>query len=242
MPSVPKWFGDALEKISSKYYHAITATEITYLNASLKQVRFEGDLGGCEFKAGQVIEFRVTDRDYRHYTPSYFDAQCRACEVIFYLHGKGVGSEWASGLEKGHQLKLIGPGGKLAYRDSFSTHVVFGDETAIGLMTCMERACRERQHRFIGLLEWEVANLNWDVERPAGTHVVAASLAEPAKAALEKLDELYGKAGYDAANTCFYLTGRAKSIQQVRNHLLSNGVPRKNITTEPYWAEGKKGL
>jgi len=40
----------------------------------------------------------------------------------------------------------------------------------------------------------------------------------------------------------FYLTGRAKSNQAVRKMLTLKGIVMKNIVTERYWAEGKKGL
>ncbi|HBG41466.1 MAG TPA: hypothetical protein DDW85_08645 [Porphyromonadaceae bacterium] len=36
-----------------------------------------------------------------------------------YLHGKGIGSRWADALEKGDEIKLIGPGGSLKYKVVF---------------------------------------------------------------------------------------------------------------------------
>ncbi|GGC30501.1 hypothetical protein GCM10011386_23160 [Parapedobacter defluvii] len=239
MPSVPKWLGDTLEKLSSKYYHAVTVTDVTYLNESLKKVRFEGDIKSIAFTPGQVVEFRVTDTDYRHYTPSVFDTKQKACEVIFYLHGRGIGSMWAEALEEGQQLKLIGPGGKLAYRSEFPVHLVFGDETSVGLAHCIANECERSGSQFKGLLEFAPENISWEIGTDDRTTVVRASMDSPAKRALEVLEswqDIYGdKVG-------FYLTGRAKSIQRVRGYLLEKGVPRKHIQTEPYWAEGKRGL
>lgn len=240
MPSVPKWFGDALEKVSSKYYHLVRITQVDHLNESLKKVRFEGDLGSLSFTAGQVIEFRVTDRDYRHYTPCLFDPAQNVCEVIFYLHGNGVGSAWASALKEGQELKLIGPGGKLAYREAFSTHFVFGDETSIGLLRCMGSECGKRGHRLIGLLELAPEHIRWQVGQDSDTMIVRASMESPAKRAMEMLK--LRKHQYAVDNACFYLTGRAKSIQRLRDYLIKSGIPRKQILTDPYWAEGKKGL
>ncbi len=240
MPSIPKWLGDTLEKLSGKYYHAVVVTDVDYLNESLKKVRFEGDFGSVVFTPGQVVEFRVTDRDYRHYTPSVFDKDRGVCEVIFYLHGQGVGSAWAAELAEGQQFKLIGPGGRLAYRNEFATHLVFGDETSIGLANCIADECKRQHHHFVGLLEFAPEHIPWQIDQNHDMTIVRSSMETPGKRALEILESW--ERIYSNDNVCVYLTGRAKSIQGLRNYLLKKGVPRKHIQVEPYWAEGKKGL
>ncbi|MEL7162659.1 MAG: oxidoreductase, partial [Bacteroidota bacterium] len=92
MPRLPKWLANSVETILPGQFHPVVATEVEYLTDKLKRVRFEGDLTGTSFVPGQVIEFRVTDNDFRHYTPTYYDRGAGVCEVLFYLHGKGPGS------------------------------------------------------------------------------------------------------------------------------------------------------
>ncbi|MNU87645.1 NADPH-dependent ferric-chelate reductase [compost metagenome] len=235
MPSVPKWLADTMEKVAQKSFHPVTVTHIHKYHPKLKLVRFEGDIQVKEFKAGNVIEFRVSDREYRHYTPSLYDPVKQICEVIFYLHDKGPGSEWAEKLQIGDQLKLMGPGGKMSYQPEWKNHLVFGDETSLGLMLSMEQAVLKNGQHFTGIAELEKQHLDWvDSFGSSNIKAVESSIEYPAIRLTGFEADLY--------ETCFYLTGRAKSIQEFRKELLAKGVNSKQIKTYPYWAEGKKGL
>ncbi|MFT3702985.1 MAG: siderophore-interacting protein [Agriterribacter sp.] len=243
MPSVPKWLGDTMDAVFSNMYHPVTVTQVEFFNDKLKRVRFEGDLSGTKFVPGNVVEFRVTPTDYRHYTPSYYNATEGVCEVLFYLHDQGVGSEWARELQTGQTMKLLGPGGKLKYEPSFSNHFVFGDETALGLVACLQAAAETHSHSFFALIETETAHRDWIGLFPLIPSVyVASSIENPATAAIRFLEDSADDWKTEIQSSCYYLSGRAKSIQALRKYLLSKGVGMKQIKTEPYWAEGKKGL
>jgi len=243
MPSVPKWFADTLEKVTSKHYHPVTVTHTMYYTPELKLVRFEGEINSAVFVPANVVEFRVSDTEYRHYTPSLYDAESQVCEVIFYLHGKGIGSRWAENLKKGDSMKLMGPGGRMSYQPGFDRHFVFGDETSLGLMRCMANAAQQYDHAFFGLTELEEEHVDWvrylDIRDVMTT---GSSMANPAQPAIELIDRWEGPFWEKISTTCFYLTGRARSIQQLRQFLLLKGVGSRQIKTYPYWAEGKKGL
>jgi len=232
-----------MEKVSGKYYHPVTVTHIEYFTPLLKLVRFEGEISRTNFIAANVVEFRVSETDYRHYTPSLYDAEKQVCEVIFYLHDQGPGSKWAEALRIGDSMKLIGPGGKMSYLPEYKRHVVFGDETALGLMICMEQAVVKNGQTFLGIAELESGHLDWiKYLNSEATKAVESSFENPAQPAVDLMssqEQLYLK---DLHSTCFYLTGRAKSIQQIKKFLTSKGVSSKQIKTYPYWAEGKKGL
>ena len=86
MPKLPKWVANGVEKVFSHLMHPVAVTHTQYLDDQLKLVRFEGDLSKTKFTPGNVIEFRVNDTDFRHYTPSLFNKSAGVCEVIFYLH------------------------------------------------------------------------------------------------------------------------------------------------------------
>ncbi len=243
MPTVPKWLADTLEKVSSKHYHPVAVTHTEYYAADLKLVRFEGDIHQADFVAGNVVEFRVTDTGYRHYTPSSYDALNHVCEVIFYLHGQGPGSAWASSLKPGDRTKLMGPGGKMSYQAAFRRHFVFGDETSLGLMICMERAAREHGHDFRALAELGDTRQEWPaVLGSAAIQVATCSPEDPAGPAIRLFITGALVPDDETDDTCFYLTGRARSIQQFRKMLVARGVANRQIKTYPYWAEGKKGL
>ncbi len=232
-----------MDVVFGHMYHPVEVTDIHYLSNHLKRVRFQGGLSKTKFTPGNVIEFRVTPTDYRHYTPSYFNAGRGVCEVIFYLHGKGAGSQWASQLRVGDKIKLLGPGGKLAYTPSYTRHFVFGDETSLGLMICIHNETHTNDHDFFALTETTLPQDEWLQGSFLQPLVyVPASFEQPAVPAIEYLNGVGANWRERISETCFYLTGRAKSILSMRKYLLSCGADMKQIKTEPYWAEGKSGL
>ncbi|MEM1358079.1 MAG: siderophore-interacting protein [Bacteroidota bacterium] len=238
MPHLPKWVADGVETLMSSQFHPVLVSEIEYLTDELKRIRFEGDLSGTSFIPGQVIEFRVNRNDFRHYTPSFYDRNAGICEVLFYLHGRGPGSQWAANLLSGDAAKLMGPGGKLKFQREASTHFVFGDESSLGLATHLHRAAWAYGQPFSCLMELTAGNEDWPdlVELPA-TVVPANTLVS--ELTLEKLG--WFKPNTDGTSA-YYLTGRASSVQVIRKRLLNQGIPRNRIQTQLYWADGKRGL
>ncbi|MFT3703044.1 MAG: siderophore-interacting protein [Agriterribacter sp.] len=227
MPSLQKWLGDTMNVVFSKMVHPVSVTKSEYLNERLKRVRFEGDLSGTKFKSGNVVAFRVTPNDFRHYTPSYYNESKGICEIIFYLHGKGVGSQWAEELSPGYSSRFIGPGRRLSYSLQSSNHFIFGDETSLGLMSCMHAEAERNNHSFFALMETGSTNRHWNSFFPSIPAVyITSSIEYPAKSGIlffEQLDDWL----VAMEHTAFYLTGRAKSILAVRKYLLSKGVSNK---------------
>lgn len=242
MPSIPKWLADAMEKLSNGFYTTVTVSDIHYLAPALKLVRFEGNFSQLEFMAGKVIEFRVSDTDFRHYTPAFFDREKGICEVLFYLHQQGPGSLWADNLQVGNKLKMIGPGGKMSYQPAFSHHIVFGDETSLGLMEALYLAITTSKQECLCLAELEQAHFSWAGYLQAPLVTVKKSPDNAATHAIDWLNQCKHTAWLNRDQAFFYLTGQARSIQQLNRFLTTSGVSSKQIKTYPYWAEGKKGL
>lgn len=242
MPSVPKWLADAMEKLSNGFYTPVTVSHIHYPAPALKLVRFEGNFSQLQFIAGKVVEFRVSDTDYRHYTPSFFDSDKGICEVLFYLHQQGPGSSWADSLQVGNRLKMIGPGGKMSYQPAFSRHMVFGDETSLGLMEALHQAITGGKQDCLCLAELELAHFSWAGHIQAPLVTVEKSHDNAATHAIGWLGQCHHTVWLNRDQTFFYLTGQARSIQQLNRFLTTSGVSSKQIKTCPYWAEGKKGL
>jgi NADPH-dependent ferric siderophore reductase len=243
MPRIPKWLGDTMETIFSRMIVPVRVTRVEYIYPQLKKIIMKGDFTKAKYAPGNVIEFRVTDNDFRHYTISDFDTEKGICEMLVYLHRQGVGSRWIENLKAGDKLKLMGPGGKMSYQFPFKQHFVFGDETSLGLMICMGKAASENKQLFFGLVELEKEHLSWiNFLNSENIQSTESSFKNPAQPAIDLLSQWKDYFDKNTDNTCFYLTGRARSIQQFRKFLLSKGVDSKKIKTEPYWAEGKKGL
>ncbi|MEL6699079.1 MAG: siderophore-interacting protein [Bacteroidota bacterium] len=239
MPTLPKWLANGMEKVFSGMMHPVEVTHTAFPHKQLKRVRFEGDLSQAFFIPGQVIEFRINDNAFRHYTPAYYNQQAGICDVLFYLHGKGPGSSWASNLQVGDQTKLMGPGGRMKLDSTRSQHFLFGDESSLGFCLHMAVAIEAVNQDFTCLLELEPAHHGWPSDLGLESAVVVSSKK---MADVHSGNVLCVLHEMDWTSTSCYLTGRAQSIQAVQKALLTKGVMRKQIQTFPYWADGKVGL
>ncbi|MEM7370739.1 MAG: siderophore-interacting protein [Bacteroidota bacterium] len=241
MPTLPIWMANTMEKVFNNQFHPVMVKEVNLLTSGLKLVRFKGDLSKTSFTPGKVIEFRVSDREFRHYTPSFFDKKQGVCEVLFYLHGLGIGSKWAEDLKVGDETKLMGPGGKMALEPAQDKHVLFGDESSLGLFVNVFHHSNTIG-KCLGVLELDQKHQRWPDVLGLEVPVVKKSKEHPATHAVDWLNTWTADQWALCQHTTFYLTGRAKSIQSIRNTLKNKGIKSKQIQSMPYWADHKKGL
>jgi NADPH-dependent ferric siderophore reductase len=232
MPELPVFLADFMEP---RFARPVVVSHVEDLAKQLRRVRFQGEsLRSVRFTPGQEIEFRVSDRAFRHYTPARFDAEAGEVEVVFFLHGHGPGSRWAEALAVGSPAKVLGPGGNFGLTDA-DKHVLLGDETALGLFHCLEAAGAS----VLGAVELDRGNEDW-LSR------VGASALEPVTRTGARGDALSGwlrGCGLSPeARTSFYLAGHTASIVRLRKELVDAGWQRGRIRTKPYWADGKRGL
>ena len=240
MPKIPKWLGDTMEAVFSKMVHQATVEQVEYIPPRLKRVVFRGALQQLKFIPGNVVEFRINDREYRHYTLSGLDRENGRCEVLFYLHDRGLGSRWAAQLQPGDEVKIIGPGGKIRYKKEQQYHFFFGDESSVGLVQCLQQEALGMGQQNLAVLELEQGHREWLAATGIVAMPVCKSYEAPASAAIAHMDAMVHFEPW--LKGMFYLTGRARSIQAMRRYLLNRGVAGRNIQCEPYWAEGKQAL
>ena len=242
MPRIPKWLGDTIETVFSRMITPADVTSVECIFPELKKVVMKGDFLKTNFIPGSVVEFRVTATEFRHYTVSDFDKEGQTCEMLVYLHGRGVGSKWAQNLKVGDRLGLMGPTNRMKYKSGYKEHFIFGDETSLGLMQFMSNQAEHSRHKYFCLAELDASNYRWPDALGISATVVDKEYDPAARFAVEFITgkpEAFWEQWKDSA---FYLTGRAKSIQAVRKALVAKGIAMKNVFTEPYWAEGKRGL
>jgi NADPH-dependent ferric siderophore reductase len=232
MPEMPAFLANVLEP---RFARRTQVVEVKQLAEQLKHVRFEGEaLRGVPFKPGQEIEFRVSERAFRHYTPSAMDTARGTVDVVFYLHGKGPGSAWASALAVGQSANVLGPGGRFELQP-VKRHVFLGDETTLGLFACM---AKDAAGHVTGAVEVEAGNEHW----PSMTGLSLPAVVRRGEHGEALLEWLRAHAGPEAGDTCFYLAGHTASIVRLRSELLALGWSRRQLLTKPYWADGKRGL
>lgn len=243
MPRIPKWMANAMEKLFSGSYHPVSVSELKWLTKEVVEITFAGDFSKVRkpFIPGNVIEFRVSDTEFRHYTPSFFDEKEGICKVLFYVHGNGPGSRWVTSLNVGQELKLMGFGGKISIKNC-SYHVVIGDETSIGLMQCMSVAAQNKSQNIKCILELDKSHLYWS--QHLETEAICLGKARDTKGSSisNYLDDNWSDSNISFDKATFYLTGNARTIKNIKKYLRHKNVPAHRIQSEPYWIEGKAGL
>lgn len=238
MPRMPRWLADFSEKAFKGAYKPVTVTETAYLAPALKRVRYQGDaLKATTWKAAQEIEFRVTDTEYRHYTPMCWDIEQGFTDVLFYLHDQGPGSRWAEQLVVGDEVLLIGPGGKFILPPGLSEVIMMGDETTLSAFKGMQDLGSGSSLKC--LIECAPENTDWPERIGLHAEVLATIPGHTGKVQEEWLS---GQLKSHSQATSYFLSGNANTIKRLRHLLHKSGVPSAQIKVKPYWMEGKAGL
>lgn len=239
MPKMPKWMGDLSEKAFKSAYKQTVVTEVEYYHKLLKRIRYQGEiLKETDWIAAQEVEFRVTDTEYRHYTPLCWNNIEGYVDVLFYLHGLGPGSQWADHIGVGDEVSLIGPGGKFIMPPDQWRVVMMGDETTLSAFKGMKDALPHGAHAPC-ILEMQEYARDW----PALIGLNATTLNTVSHNRGRVLEDwLLGFLDTDTDETVFFLSGNANTIKGLRKLLIAKKVPAKNIVSKPYWMEGKEGL
>lgn len=241
MTKLPSWLADTMEKVISNKIYQVEVVETKMLSSNLKCVTFKGGFFEAEFIPGMEVLFRVNANEYRHYTLSAFDKTKETCEVIFYLNRQGPGYHLAVNIQKGDRLKLIVDRAKVKYNESSNQHFFFGDETSLGLYESLGKKVIDEDVEYFGILELQEENLNSVKHLKLLIDTVPSDLNDPAKNAINWMENMHPLCWEMWQNATFYLTGRAKSVQQFKRYLKQRGVSFRQIITMPYWEMGKVG-
>lgn len=241
MPKLPSWLANTMEKVISNKIYQVEVIETKMLSSNLKCVTFKGDFFDAKFIPGNEVLLRVNANEYRHYTLSGFDEAHETCEVIFYLNRQGPGHHLAVNIQKGDQLKLIVDRAKVKYNQASNQHFFFGDETSLGLYESLGKKVIDEDLEYFGVLELQEENLNSVEHLKLLIDAVPSDLNAPAKNAITWMDNMHPLCWEMWQNATFYLTGRAKSVQQFKRYLKQRGVSFRQIITMPYWEMGKVG-
>jgi NADPH-dependent ferric siderophore reductase len=190
-----------------------------------------------------VTAFRVSRKEFRHYTPAVLNQEARELTIIVHRHGSGPGAELIAGWSLGAEVKVCRWSSTRGFHwdDSTAPVVLLGDATVISLaMAFAHRAAIESRPALI-VLEVDASDVEATRLLVPGAIVVAAADAPGAC-----LDTWLGRnpdqiAGLDSP--VVYLAGHGQSIQRQRAILReTHGIDRRRIRTQPYWATGRTGL
>lgn len=193
------------------------------------------------FQPGQEFSLRPPGGWFREggrtYTALGYDRGRGRLEFIGFLHGRGPASRMIAALTVGDRVGVWGFGGPLKVDAAATTHVVIGDESAVGaaiaLAAATGDACR-------GALETDADHV------PA----LAAALVALGAGALTAVARrpVRGGALVDwltaspaPSDAAHYLLGHGQSVVATRAAARHRGTPEARLHARAYWVDGRRG-
>lgn len=171
----------------------------------------------------------------RTYTPLDWDALAGRFRILGYAHGDGPGSAWIREAGPGAVCDVFGPRDSIAPSTASEPLALFGDETSIGLAHALA-AERLVTHHF----ELDDPQAGGAVLEHLGFAHATLFEKRAADAHVERME--VALAPLVAAGAAFVLTGKAGTVQRLRQALKPLGVASSRIAAKAYWAPGKTGI
>ncbi|ATY33473.1 siderophore-interacting protein [Sphingomonas psychrotolerans] len=217
---------------------AVTANE--QLAERFRLITLEGPaLEGVAWVPGQKIQIAMGSAfTSRTYTPiEWNSATGRAC-ILGYVHGEGPGSTWLRDVAPHDMCDIFGPRPSLDMRRMAGPLAIFGDETSIGLAYALAQGGRNGP--VAGCFEVADVRSCREVMAQLKLGEFALIARDAHDAHLPEIEEQLARLA--ATGASFVLTGKAGTIQRLRQGLKRLAVPASRIAAKAYWAPGKSGL
>ncbi|MBP2330029.1 NADPH-dependent ferric siderophore reductase [Kibdelosporangium banguiense] len=234
MPKAPAVIGSLFESVFGRPSHVLDVAEPAPGFLEL-EVRAAPPIGG--WHPGHEIQLRVAPGLTRRYTVrAVSGADADRIGILVATDAEGPGTTWMRRLRAGTGTTLLA-GPHLPLRQNGTRRLYLGDSSALGAIN----AYAQSSDGHVVTVETSAEAVSSLTSRwPRYTFLAATSTPGDAlQAWLERAVDDGTLTGLDAA----VLLGHAQSIQRQRRVLIDRQVmPRRALTTKPYWANGKQGL
>ncbi|WP_206366513.1 siderophore-interacting protein [Sphingomonas gei] len=203
-------------------------------------ITVEGDaLEGVTWRPGQKVQIAMGSAFVtRTYTPIEWNPSAGRMCILGYAHGEGPGSTWVRTVAPGAGCDIFGPRASLDIGSLPGPLVILGDETSIGLAYAATH--QDRARLVTSCFEVEGGDTAQRVIASLGLQGVSLVARRADNAHLPALDASLSDGV--AAGASFVLTGKAATIQRLRQSLRQQSVPATRLVTKAYWTPGKAGL
>jgi NADPH-dependent ferric siderophore reductase len=122
MSPIPSFVTKAVERLLFK---SVVVSEVRNIGPRFRLVHLEGKgFEGVKWVPGQTAQFHLGNLMARAYTPMDLDSKNGSARFLFYLHGGGPGSTWASSLKIGDGCLVMRPKDSLDFA-SFDGPAIF---------------------------------------------------------------------------------------------------------------------
>jgi NADPH-dependent ferric siderophore reductase len=196
-------------------------------------------LAGVVWTPGQKIQIAMGSAFVtRTYTPIEWNPVAGRTRILGYAHGDGPGSAWVRGLQPGDECDIFGPRHSLDVSAVAGSLGILGDETSIGLAHALLH--QDRAGTVVCRFEVDDVEASRRVTVHLGLDDAMLFGGTEGDAHLEEMEATLP--ALVAAGATFVLTGKASTIQRLRQGLKRQAVPATRIVSKAYWAPGKVGL
>jgi len=234
---LPKWAADLTEKAGS-IMPDMKISEAVYISPNIKKIRFQGDISRMNFQIGYANIIRVSDTEFRNYTASYHNVREGILDIIFHIHGNGVGSRYMDRLQPEDKLRISIPRGKKLYDETIRQQFIFGDETSLGLACSTLPILQKNKHQY--QFYFELNDEHQNIPEILGLENYTVFSKKNSFRNEQWIVELPILNTDEWKTSNYILTGNVTSVQTFRKVLKDKS--RGNIASQGYWLEGKKGL
>lgn len=230
----------AFQRIFTRAAHVVAIDDV---GAKFRIITLGGEaLRQVDWTPGDKIQLLLGGWVQRTYTPLDWDPLQGLTRILVYLHGDGPGANWARHVGIGDDCVLFGPRASIDLAKVRSGAFIFGDETSLGLVAALNHS-RPDTTAIRVALEVSSSSDILDVIEVLGLghadiHIHTSSPNDAHLFAVE--DQAFRLLKQPDAS--FVLTGKAPSIQRLRQNLRQYGSKSGQFQNKAYWAPGKTGL
>lgn len=233
--SIPKWMGGLLEGVLSPN---VKVLQTTYISPQIKKIRFQGNAFKQNIPIGYANVIRVSDTELRNYTVARHDNKTGIFDMVFHIHGNGVGSKYIDCLGTNDEMYISPARGKKMYNPGVKKQFFVGDETSLGFACSIFPSLQQNKNQFQFYFQLDKGNN--DAPGLLGLEYYTTFPKSDSFSNENWVRELPFFRSNDWQDANFILTGNVQSIQNFRKVLKEKKMG--NILSQGYWLKGKKGL
>jgi NADPH-dependent ferric siderophore reductase len=177
--------------------------------------------------------------DARDCTPFHFDPIKNELTVDFFVHGEGVGSNWAAQAKPGQHVGIAGPRGSHLAAYTADWYLIAGDETSI---PSIKRRLAELPGNARTFVFIEVADAAEEHPLTINANTTVAWLHRD-EAANERSGDARGLVEralqwfeFPEGEGFVFATGESNGLKSLRRYLINErGLPKENLSFSGHW-------
>jgi ferric-chelate reductase (NADPH) len=215
-------------------------TKVVRLTPEFVQIELQAEaFRGATWVPGAKLQMRPRRGTllFRTYTPTRWDPDGGATELIVFTHGEGPAADWFRQVTVDDVCEVFGPR-KSIELSRLSDHVVFvGDESSVGLACALRTVTSQVSYVFEATEPEGLRKALSDLQFADGCAVVArtperSELLEHAREAADTTADVFD----------LVVTGDAGTVHSLRRDSRRWSRPPRRMTGKAYWAPGRTGL